>query len=170
VSSLLPDAIVDLTEVDESLADMETRAKRLAPAFRALRKPLRGDQRDHAKKAEAPDGAWAPRAAATEERRRSRNRRARASKALRTISLRKRRGGSPKSLLGRLPRALRITVGPLFIRATSRAGWGGSHNQGDRVGHRRRVKLPRRTFVWLSDALLSKASETLAEYIVKGRA
>jgi hypothetical protein len=68
------DANFDLTEVDRAMADVEARAKRLAPAFRELRRPLRTDQRAHARAEEGPDGRWPPRSPFTEARRQVRNR------------------------------------------------------------------------------------------------
>lgn len=164
-----PVANVDnLAEIDDAFSDVIERARRLRPAFVALRKPLRGDQREHAKEAKGPDGAWPARSPVTEARRRMRNRRIRQTKAMRTISPRpSKRRSSPKALLGRLPRAMIVTLGDLFIRATSRASWSGSHNKGDKVGHGRKVELPRRTFMYLSNTILRIATEVIAGHLVK---
>lgn len=166
---LLPSANVDLVQLDDRLADMERRAATLAPAFRELRRPFVGDQRVHARDEEGPSGGWPPRAAATEERRRMRNKRIRQPKAMRLISPRpSKRRSTPTKLLGRLPRALLVTVASDFIRATSRAPWSYAHMKGAKVGHNRSVRLPQRQFLWLSDRLLVTANEIFARHIVKG--
>lgn len=161
---------VDWSEVDHALGDVELRAKRLAPAWRQLRRPMRQDQGAHAKAEEGPTGRWAPRSPLTEARRKASNRRLRVSRATRTIALGKfPRRPTPKRILGRLPGALVVTVGDLFIRASSRIPvWPGAHQQGDHVGHHRRVALPQRIFLWLGDSLLNTASSVLGQYVLKG--
>lgn len=159
----------DATEVDHALADLEDRARRLKPAFRELRKPLRGDQRDHARNEQSPEGKWPARSPITEARRRARNRRVRLTKALRTIAPRKFKLRSiPKRILGRLPGAITVAIGDLSITAKSRASWSGVHQFGGQAGRRGRVKIPARQFLWLSDQLLTMATGVLGSYVVKG--
>jgi phage gpG-like protein len=158
------DANFNLTEVDRAMADVEVRAKRLAPAFRELRRPLRADQRAHSRAEEGPDGHWPPRSPFTEARRLARNRRVRASKAL-AIRPSRRRRTTPKRLLGRLPAAILVKVGELYIRATSRVAWSGVHQYGGNAG---RARIPARPFLWLSDGLLRTARDVLGNYVVKG--
>lgn len=161
------DVNLDFGEVDRAIETMETRAKRLGPAFRELRKPFRADQVGHAKGEEGPSGKWPARSPLTEARRRARNRNVRQTKAMKTIALRKAtRRSTPKRLLGRLPNAVVYRIGELYIRATSRAKFGGAHQQGATVG--RGSKLPQRMFLWLSDRLLSSARDVLGNYVVKG--
>jgi len=160
---------VDLTELDRALADVEVRGKRMGPAFRALRRPLRQDQRSHARSEEGPDGAWPTRSPLTEARRVARNRRVRITKAMRTIAPRRFAPRStPKQLLGRLPAAMVVVVGELFVRATSRVPWAGIHQEGGSAGHGRRVRIPKRLFLWLSDKFLEETRAVLAAHIVKG--
>jgi phage gpG-like protein len=162
------DANFDLTEVDRAMADVEARAKRLAPAFRELRRPLRTDQRAHARAEEGPDGHWPPRSPFTEARRQARNR---AVRIHRFDVLRRgegRRRSTPKQVLGRLPAAILVKVGELYIRATSRAAWAGIHQYGGNAGRGRRVRIPARPFLWLSDGLLRTARDVLGNYVVKG--
>jgi phage gpG-like protein len=162
------DANFDLTEVDRAMADVEARARRLAPAFRELRRPLRTDQRAHARAAEGPDGRWPPRSPFTEARRQVRNR---AVRVHRFDVLRRgegRRRSTPKQILGRLPAAILVKVGELYIRATSRAAWAGIHQYGGNAGRGRRVRIPARPFLWLSDGLLRTARDVLGNYVVKG--
>jgi hypothetical protein len=62
-----------------------------------------------------------------------------------------RRRSTPKQLLGRLPSAILLKVGELYIRATSRAAWSGVHQGGGNAERGRRVRIPARPFLWLSD-------------------
>ena len=163
----------DMTEVDRAMADVEERRKRLAPAFREARRPLRQDQRAHARAEQGPDGAWPVRSPFTEARRQARNRRVRITRAIAKYSPRQRgvarRRSTPQRLLGRLPGALLVVAGNLFIRATSRAGaLGGAQQHGGMVGHGRRVKLRARPFLWLSGQLLATVRDLLGNYVVKG--
>lgn len=159
----------DAQEVDRALADVEERGRRLGPAFRELRRPLRDDQRSHARAEEGPAGAWPARSPLTEARRRARNRRVRITKAMQTIAPRRFvRRSTPARLLGRLPSAIIVTAGDLFIRAVSRAPWSGVHQHGGRAGRRRGVTIPARPFLWLSSQLLATVRSKLGEYVVKG--
>lgn len=162
------EASLDVTRVDRALADLETRAKRLAPAFRELRLPLRADQCAHARSEEGPDGHWPPRSPFTEARRLARNRSARIHRfdVLRRGEARRR--STPKQVLGRLPAAILVKVGELYIRATSRVAWAGIHQHGGNAGRGRRVRIPSRPFLWLSDGLLQTARDVLGNYVVKG--
>jgi len=162
------EASLDVTKVDRALADLETRAKRLAPAFRELRRPLYTDQRAHARAEEGPDGHWPARSPFTEARRQARNRTVRTH---RYDVLRRgegRRRSTPKNILGRLPAAILLKVGELYIRATSRAAWSGIHQYGGNAGRGRRVRILARPFLWLSDGLLQTARDVLGAYVVKG--
>ena len=167
--TLIAIAYVNLDEVDAAMSDIDERSKRMEPAFRKLRTPMRGDQREHAREAEGSGGKWPERAPATEERRKQHNLRVRRPKAFRTISpVKQLRRSTPKALLGRLPRAIRVTNGPLWVRATSFANFGYAHNRGAMVGHGRKVRLPQREFLWLSDALLDTCRDVMATYLVGG--
>jgi hypothetical protein len=162
-----------LDEVDRAMADLEARSKRLAPAFRQLRRPLRRDQKAHARAESGPDGQWPKRSPLTEARREAHNRRARAFRAIAKYSPRQkgdkaRKRSLPARILGRLPNAIQVVVGELYVRASSRATFGGAQQHGDRVGHGHRVLLPSRPFLWLSDALLNTAADVLGSYVVKG--
>jgi len=160
------DGNVDLIQVDAALADVTLRGKRMAPAFRELRAPMRRDQSAHAKQQEGPSGAWPGRSPMTEARRKARNRGRRVTKAAKAIGLGKKPRSTPKKILGRLPRAVVYTIGELWIRATSRVPWSGAQQDGLRVG--RGVKLPARTFLWLSDQLIGITKDVLSTYVMKG--
>ena len=163
----------DMSEVSEALSDTVERARQLAPAFRDLKRPLKSDQRDHAKSESGPGGKWAPRSAATLERRKLQRRRGRMTKdkkaALALISfkpLKRRRGAASNRILGRLPTAMKTEIAPLYIRIVSRVKWSLAHAKGARVG--RGVRLPAREFYWLSKAIVDLAAEKIGKYVVKG--
>lgn len=161
------EATVDLAELDQALADVEQRGRRMGPAFRELRKPLRTDLRMIARQQTGPSQPWAPRSPLTESRRVPRNRRARTSKAMRTIALKTfRRRTTPKKILGRLPAAFAVLAGALYVRARWRVDWADAHRSGRRVGHG--VKLPKRDFAWLSNQIIDKARAVFAKHIVAG--
>lgn len=158
---------LDLSDLDRRIETAEARAKRLAPAFRDLRQPMRLDQREHAKNEAGPSAKWPPRSPMTEARRRQRNRGARTTKAMRLISVAKfRRRATPKKILGRLPSAIDIIVGSTSVTARSRVPWSAAHMKGGRVG--RGSRLPKRVFLWLSDRLIEKAREVIAAHVMKG--
>lgn len=161
-------ASVDLTQVDRAMADVESRAKRMGPAFRQLRRPMLADQTIHARSQTGPDGKWAPRSPLTEARRRARNRGLRAPKALKTIAIGKgRRRTTPKRILGRLPSAVVTTIRELSIKVTSRvAAFSNVQQRGGRVG--KRARIPARPFLWMSTAFLYYAKGVFAQHLVKG--
>lgn len=100
---------------------------------RALRKPVRQDQTNHARAQEGPDGAWPAR-----------------------------RTPSRRRILGRLPGAIRMEVRGPVIAATSKVAWSGAHQDGPtRVG--RGAVVPARPFLWLSDELLALAERSLVD-------
>jgi hypothetical protein len=125
---------------------MQRRARQLGPAFQELKKPLRLDQRDHAKKRHGPDTLWAPRAASTTAR-------------LLTG------GHRPKKLLGRLPTAVSYTASATGVRGVSRAKWSAAQQDGATVGHGSR--LPARPFLWISDEMLTKAEDVIGGALVR---
>lgn len=168
-SLLMTHVDVDLDEVDQRLSNMEHRAKVLGPAFRALRRPLVNDQKDHQKKGTGPDSSWPPRSPVTEARRKARNKRTKVTKAMKTIAPKTfRRRSTPRAVLGRLPMIFRMVTTNLSISMVSRAPWSGAHMRGAKVGHGRKVTLPKRVYYYPSDSFLSTAKRTIAEHIVKG--
>lgn len=60
-----------------------------------------------------------------------------------------------------------VIMKTLSIGLRSRAPWSGAHMRGAKVGHGRKVELPKRTYYYPSDALLVKAKEIFAAYIIK---
>lgn len=159
------DVNFDLSQLGGAMADMEARGKQMAPAFRELRRPLRGDQRAHARAEEGPTGRWQARSSVTEARNRAHVKLRRSRKRRDEYTARR---STAKKLLGRLPGAIQVVAGQLYVRATSRASWGGVHQFGGHAGHGRRVRIPARQFLWLSEKLLRTATEVLGTYVVKG--
>lgn len=101
------------------------RKVKMRPIFRAARKPIRSDLRDHAAKMEGPEGRWKARAQATRDRRGNRGR-----------------------LLRRLPTAWSFNETETYLRGVNLVKWSGAHIRGERVGHG--TRLPRRNFSWIS--------------------
>lgn len=152
-------AIVTLTEVEEALDRVHRAGRDLRPLFTRAKKELRADQKKHATEQRGPDGAWAPLKPATVDKRRQRpgrqgKRRRRALKA-RTVKP-----------LGKLPRAFKIEIRPLSIRAASRVPWSGAHQSpsgSTSVGNHARVES--RPFLWASEQLLSYVARATVEYL-----
>lgn len=141
------EATVNLRDLDVGLfKGLREFARDLRPAFRAMRKPVLADQRDHRKKREAPGGKWPARAAATQERYRQR-----------------RRGGkkAPRTLLGRLPAAITTRIERDRMIVESRAKWSRVQAEGGRVGHGARI--PGRKFLWISRSLRADITKVILE-------
>jgi phage gpG-like protein len=134
-------ATVDLRRVERGLRDVLRRAERAGPFFRDERKPLRADQRDHAKRRQGPDGSWPARVVTPGKPRRKRRR-----------------------LLGRLPGAVSIAASADAVRAVSKVPWSGVHQHGGRVG--RGARIPARTFLYFSPDYLRAMAERFAAYAV----
>ena len=126
-------------------ARLALRTPDLRPAWKESRKPLRADQREHAKKQQGPDGTWASRASSTK---------------VRAASGRRRR-----KPLGRLPAALTTRFDRRRLIVRSLVAWSDAHNSGARVGHG--AKIPRRTFLWASDKVLEIAAGAIARTVAK---
>lgn len=146
-------AQVDLSEVDRGIDAMTAAARNLGPAFKEAKKPVRKDQRDHAKSRQGPNGPWAPKSPLT-----------RAREALAA----KRRGKRPRvrRLLGRLPGAIAVESNRVRVVARSKAWWSGVQQDGGTVG--RGARLPARPFLWASDAL-KEVIKVIFERHIKGR-
>lgn len=98
-------AKVDLRDVYQGLDGMAD-PRALSRGVRALKRPLREDQRDHARKAEGPDGRWAAR-----------------------------KLGGRRRPLGRLPGAVKTVVTADAVSVISKARWSEAHMTGATVGH-----------------------------------
>lgn len=100
---------IDVRLVDVGLAAMGD-PKLAADIARDLKKPLRADQRDHARQQEGPDGKWP-----------------------------KRKLGGRRRVLGKLPAAIKVTARGSMVSAVSRASWSGAHQDGAVVGRGARL-------------------------------
>lgn len=137
-------ARVDLSWVERALTGL--RNPDLRPAWKAAKKPLRADQRDHAKRREGPGGAWPARSPLTQARRS-------------TGSGKRKRA---RKLLGKLPSALTAKHTRTSVSVMSRSKWSAVHQEGGTAGNGARI--PARPFLWASDKLL----ETVAGILSKG--
>ena len=148
--------VVDLGDVDKSIEAMRTRARRLGPVFRRLRTALVLDQMEHASEHKGPEGErWAARKQSTLSGYKK--------KALRAQK-KSRRKRKKKQPLGRLPYENSVISGTDFATVESHIDWSGIHNDGGVAGHG--AVIPRRTFYWISDKLVSRAENALAKYVV----
>ncbi len=137
-------ATVDIGDVEKGLEAMRRRARQLGPVFQALKGPMRVDQKEHRTAKAGPDGAWAPRSAATL-----------ASKHHRRLA---------RSILGRLPTAVSYKATGNSLVAESRVKWSGVHQDGGIVG--RGAKIPARPFLWLSSKLLDIAVDVIDRALI----
>lgn len=162
---------VDLGPANQSLAAMETAAKQLSPAWASLRRPMRDDQTDHAKKQAGPDGKWPKRSAKTEERarqfKRGGRKKMKAAKTKAKFTNKTKRQFRAGRLMGSLPnRTVKVQqLGKDGLMAASRVPWSGVHQDGGRVGRGSRV--PARRFLWLSDGFKAKVTETIERHLVE---
>lgn len=132
-------ASIDFGDVFRGI-DAMTRRNVLAPAFKALKAPLRADQLEHADAKAGSDGGWAPRAAST-------------------LARHKYKPRLPRKLLGRLPRAVKYLASGRGVSGESLVGWSGAHQDGEVVGHG--ARLPKREHLWISAKMLGLAVSQL---------
>ena len=121
----------------------------LRHAFGELKRPLKADQRDHAKKRTGPESLWAPRAPST------------LALAGRKIGGWHRRARRP---MGKLPTGVRYRADATGIRGVSMIRWSAVHMDGGTVG--RGSRLPARPFLWISDEMLTTAENTIGAAVV----
>ncbi len=150
------DVKIELRDVQNGLRRMQLAGANLRPVFKAVRKALRADQRDHAKKRLAPQGVWPALASSTVAHRKQRH-----GKQGRKRTCPIRANVKP---LGKLPAAFTITYDASAIRGISRVKWSGVHARGGRGG--RKSKIPARDFLWPSRQLLEIISRKAVDYMV----
>lgn len=139
-------ARVDLSWVEKALAAL--RRPDLRKAWQESKKPLRADQRNHAKRQEGPSGSWPERSPLTTARRG-------------TGSSSKRR--RPRKLLGRLPGALTSKATRSGVSIISRAKWSGIHQEGGTAGNGARI--PARPFLWASQEALDAVGFVISRHL-----
>jgi phage gpG-like protein len=123
----------------------------LRKGWRESLKPLRADQRDHAKGQEGPSGAWAGRSPLTMQRRGT------------LVDDGKRKYRRPRKLMGKLPTALTSKVTRTGVSLISRAKWSGVHQDGGRAGQG--ASIPARPFLWASQEALEAIGYVLSRHL-----
>lgn len=156
----------------QGLKRMRERRGSFKPVFDELKKPFRDDLRAYAAQQAGPDGRWEPRKASTTERyqhRFSQRRGLRGGKSgpiQRKLIRRK-----SKKLLGKLPSAVTFKTfkgrggSSGSIQAVSKVAWSEVMNTGGSVGHG--AVLPKREFLFVSDALAQLAANRMAAFVVQ---
>jgi len=114
--------------------------------MQSLKKPLREDQTNHKRAQSGPDEAWPARSPETIAR-------AHGKRKL------------PRTMLGRLPAAVSYKATPSALTGTSKVRWSGAHQEGETVGHG--AHLPRREFLWISDEMMTLASNEVTSALVR---
>lgn len=156
------DAFVELRDVENGLRRMQLAGMDLRPVFRAVRRDLRADQRQHQRDRQGPDGRWAPLDPDTLRKRTRQG----AGRRHRGKMKRRRRKFGP--VLGGLPRAFTISYGRSFIRGSARPKWSGAHQPKSRSTTRvgRGAQLKARPYLWASTGLLRVVARKAVDYMV----
>jgi phage gpG-like protein len=155
-------ADVDIRDVNRGLRKVAEFGGNPRLILLPLRKPLRADQRAHAKAQEGSGGKWRPRAASTVEAIKGRRRAARRARKAGERTRKSKRSMSPR-ILGRLPGAIDVKVEGRALVARSKVDWSLAQQDGGRVGRRRRTRIPGREFLWISDRMLDTAADDTAD-------
>ncbi len=155
-------------EVVAALKRMRKPRGSFAPVFKELKKPFREDLKAHAKRQEGPDGKWPKHEASTLDRyKRASGRRVKIKGKGRQQGPVHRKIARRRSrkLLGKLPSAVTFRARGGSILAVSKVPWSEVMNTGGTVG--RGAVLPKREFLFVSDAFAQLAAGRMAEYVVK---
>lgn len=136
----LASARVDLSFMDR--ARVALASPDLRPAWKELRKPVRADIRQHARKQEGPDATWPAMGARTKARARAGRKR-------------------PRKLLGRLPSALTTKLERRRMLVRSLVKWSAVHAEGGRAG--KGAKIPARPWLWISGQTMEHAARVIAK-------
>lgn len=156
------DAEIDLRDVEAGLTGMANAGRNLSPLLRRWKKPLRDDQRQHAREEEGPSGAWVPLSPWTMAKRLARKgKQGRRRRAHRQGPL-----FSRKRVLGRLPSAINVISDAHRVAVVSRASWSGVHQDGGTAG--RGSRIPARPFLWLSKKVVAYAADQAQRYLLAG--
>lgn len=140
--------VVKTAGLNARVEGLEHAGAQMAPVFQKLRKPLLDDQRDHASRAEGPDGPWP--------------------------GWRKYRGrwqstGSHKRSrrpLGKLPKATQTRHNSKSVYVRSVVKWAKVHQEGGTAG--KGAVEPARPFLWVSETLRTSAAHQIAEHLEHG--
>ncbi len=142
-------ARVELGWLERALSSL--RNPDLRKGWAEARKPLRADQRDHAKRQEGPSGAWTGRSPLTTRR------------AGTVVDDGKRNYRRPRKLMGKLPSALTSKVTRSGVTLISRAKWSGVHQDGGTAGQGARI--PARPFLWASQEALEAIGYVISRHL-----
>lgn len=155
------DAFVNLRDVENGLRRMQLAGMDLRPVFKAARKDVRADQRDHAKQQEGPDGKW-PRLDPDTLKKRTRQ-----GAGRRHRGKMKRRRKKFGLMLGKLPRSFTISYSRSWIRGTARPKWSGAHQpkRGSTTRIGRGATLRARPYLWASTGLLQTVARKAVDYM-----
>lgn len=140
-------SVITTVDFRDAFKGLDAMGKRdvVLPAMRALKAPLRLDQREHAKAKSGPDGGWAPRAAST-------------------LARHKYKPKLPSRQLGRLPTAVSYLANVHGVSGESRIPWSAVQQDGGTVGHG--ARLPARPFLWISEKLMAIAVDEVSKAAV----
>lgn len=125
----------------------------LRKAWLEARKPLRADQRDHAKRQEGPSGPWTSRAPLTQSRRGRMTGRGTGKPSRRRA----------RKILGRLPTALTSKATRTGVSIISRAKFSAVHQDGGTAGNG--AKIPARPFLWASQEALEAIGFVVSRHL-----
>ena len=156
------DAYVELRDVENGLRRMQLAGYDLRPVFRAVRRDLRADQRQHAREQRGPDGKWRGLDPDTLKKR------TRQGTGRRHRGKMKRRRRKFGPLLGKLPRVFTISYTRSMIGGYARPKWSGAHQPRSGAGSTRvgrGATLPNRTYLWASTGLLVAVSRKAVDYL-----
>lgn len=152
------DSFVNLRDVENGLRRLQLAGMDLRPVFKASRKAMRADVRDHAKKKQSSAGTWPALARSTLEHRKQR-------KGKQGRPRKRPVRGNPRPL-GRLPNANKLEYTARSIKMISRVPWSGVHNDpnGGRAGHGSRI--PGREYMWASSGFLAIVARNAVDHML----
>ena len=145
--NLVIEGTLDSRDLERALDDIARRASHARPLFQELISPARKDQKDHKRQRSGPDRPWAAHAPAT--------------------TLRRSRGRKRRrvNILGRLPSLIKAKADRDGITLTSKVKWSGIHQEGGTAG--RGSRIPKRSFLWWSEAFLGTAADAALRYVTR---
>ena len=146
---------INIADVLDGLAKLDRAARDQSPLFRALKRPMKDDQRNHQKLKMGPDGPWPARSKLTKERGRFKR------KGASGVTTRKRLA---PNLLGKLSTSISLASSARNVIAASKIPWSMVHQEGGKVG--RGSVLPARPFMWMSEDFLKLATDQIGDRLL----
>jgi phage gpG-like protein len=152
---------IDDRDVKDGIRSLIRAGNNLRPVFLRLKKPFKEDIKDHQKRREGPDGAWAPRAQSTKDRdKHGKSHKMKSGKVRRFKRRRK------NKLLGKLPTSVTTKQNPDSFVGESKVPWAMAQQEGGGVG--RNSVLPSRTFLFFSKSFLDLAEDAIGKHLQIG--